>query len=131
MKKICVLFFLFAVLICFCSCGVSNDMDKDKIKNNAVVTEQSTAVYNYFKDRIPEFGFKNEPVEKYDDGLNYILSVECSQKEYKSCIKKLKKAGFNLQSVEADTYYSAVDEEGYFVEVAYVGEMLTLYIDFA
>lgn len=128
MKKVMsALMILIMFVCCFCSCADKNNSGKNE-QNYAAVTAKSTAVYNHFKDRIPELKFKNTPVEKYEDGLSYVLSVKCSEKEYKSCIKKLKKAGFDVSPVETDTYYNASDDTGYFVEVTYVGEMLTVYI---
>lgn len=127
-KKLSAVFFLLLILLSFCSCNSDREKEKGNLKNNISVTEKSTAVYNHFKDRIPEYNFDNDPVEKYEDGLSYSLSVKCSEREYKSYLKKLKKAGFEINPVEADTYYNAADDEGYFVEVTYSNEMLIVYI---
>lgn len=125
-KKISAAILLLAVLVCFASCNFDNENSKEE--NIVSAAAKTTAVHNHFKDRIPEYSFENEPVEKYEDGFSYILSVKCSQREYKNYLKKLKKTGFEQNPIEADTYYSASDEEGYFVEVTYVGEMLTVLI---
>lgn len=130
-KKISAVILSISVMICLCSCNFDGEKEKGNSENGILVTAKSTAVHNHFKDRIPEFGFENDPVEKYEDGFSYSLSVKCSQKEYKSYLKKLKKTGFEVDAVEADTYYSASDEDGYFVEVTYVGEMLSVYIQTA
>ncbi len=127
-KRISAAILSFLFLLCLCSCNLDNEKENDGLKNNATVTAKSTAVHNHFKDRVPEFDFNNKPVEKYEDGLSYSLSVKCSDREYSSYLKKLKKAGFEVNPIEADTYYSASDEKGYFVEVTYVNEMLTVYI---
>ncbi|MBQ2903977.1 MAG: hypothetical protein IJD78_01725 [Clostridia bacterium] len=130
MKKITAILLTSAAVLCFCSCGVRNDKPDDK-NISVSITAKSTAVHNHFKDRIPEFGFKNRTVEKYEDGIGYSLSVKCSKGEYKSYLKKLKKSGFEINPVEADTYYSAADDKGYYAEVTYVGEMLSVYIGVA
>lgn len=126
-KKISAIIAVVAAVACLSSCGFNNNAADNK-PGNVQVTAKSTAVYNHFKDRIPEFKFDNTPVEKYEDGIGYSLSVECSEKEYKSYLKKLKKTGFEINPVEADTYYNATDGKGYFVEVTYVNEMLSVYI---
>lgn len=123
-KKLYAAIAVFIAILCLCSCKV----DGKKIENNITVVAKSTAVFNRFKEKIPKLKFDNEPDEKYNDGFNYVLSVECSDKEYKNCLKKLKNSGFNVNPIEADTYYSASDSEGYFVEVTYVAGMLTLNI---
>lgn len=124
-KKISAVIVLLGMFVCAASCNFDNDKKKETVVSAVIRT---TAVYNHFKDRIPEYSFENKPVEKYEDGLSYVLSVKCSQKEYKSYLKKLKKNGFEQNPIEADTYYSASDEEGYFVEVTYIGEMLSVFI---
>lgn len=129
-KKLSAAVVMIAVFICFASCGFDSSRAENK-QDNVQATAKSTAVYNHFKDRIPEFKFDNTPIEKYEDGLGYSLSVKCSEKEYKNYLKKLKKTGFKTNSVEADTYYSASDEKGYFVEVTYINEMLSVYIGIA
>lgn len=123
-KKLFSVIVVFVTILCLCSCKLNGD----KTDSNIAVTAKSTAVFNRFKEKIPKLKFDNEPDEKYNDGFNYVLSVECSQKEFKNCLKKLKKTGFDVNPVEADTYYSASDSEGYFVEVTYVAGMLTLNI---
>lgn len=129
-KKLSAVIAVVAAVACLSSCGFNNNIAEKK-PGNAQVTAKSTAVYNHFKDRIPEFKFDNTPVEKYEDGFGYSLSVKCSEREYKNYLKKLKKTGFETNPVEADTYYSASDDKGYFVEVTYVGEMLSVYIGVA
>ncbi len=123
-KKIFAVIAVFIAILCLCSCKVGGE----RIENNITVAAKSTAVFNRFKEKIPKLKFDNEPDEKYNDGFSYVLSVECSQKEFKNCLKKLKKTGFDVNPIEADTYYSASDSEGYFVEVTYVAGMLTLNI---
>lgn len=127
-KRISAAILSFSLLLCLCSCNLGSEKENGGLKNNVSVTAKSTAVHNHFKDRVPGFDFKNKPVEKYEDGLSYSLSVKCSDREYSSYLKKLKKSGFEINPVEADSYYSASDEKGYYVEVTYVNEMLTIYV---
>lgn len=132
-KKLSAALFVLMFAFSLCSCGFKND-NKDNSKKpqvNVEITAKSTAIHNHFKDRIPEADFKNTPNEKYEDGYSYSLSVKCSAREYKNYLKKIKKAGFEVNPVEADTYYSARDGKGYFVEMTYVAEMLTVYIGMA
>ena len=82
-KKLSVITVLIAIVVCMGSCGFKNEKAENKT-NNIQVTAKSTAVHNHFKDRIPEFKFDNTPIEKYEDGIGYSLSVKCSKKEYKN-----------------------------------------------
>ena len=129
-KKLTVAVLAAAVVFSFCSCSFGNDKAEDK-NISISITAKSTAVHNHFKDRVPEVSFKNKVTEKYEDGLGYSLSVKCSKSEYRSYLKKLKKSGFEINPVEAETYYSASDGNGYYAEVTYVGEMLSVYIGVA
>ncbi len=129
-KKLTAAVLAFAVVLCLGSCGFKNGKSNDK-NISVSITAKSTAVHNHFKDRIPQYGFKNRVVEKYEDGIGYSLSVKCTKGEYKNYLKKLKKAGFEINQVEAETYYSASDDMGYYAEVTYTGEMLSVYIGVA
>ena len=121
-------FLIFVVLILsFCSCGIKND-NKIKSSQSYSFTQRVTVIENYFKERLPEFRFSQEPVERYRDGVSFTLSVTSSQKEFGKYVKKLKDSGFELNKVEADTYYSANTEDGFFAEVTYVGDMLTVFV---
>ncbi|MBQ2848007.1 MAG: hypothetical protein IJE74_07105 [Clostridia bacterium] len=125
-KKFLLFFISLFIILGISACGVENN---DKNTSNMIsFTSKETLIHNYFKDRIPDFNFKNEVVEKYDDGISYILTVKCDKNEFKKYLKKLKKAGFEENVVEAETYYSANDGDGYFIEATYVGEMLTVYV---
>ena len=128
LKKTLLIFVLLTFLFAVSACDSEYENSDKQGTNNYSYTARETKIYNYFKDRIPEFDFKNEPVEKYDEGISYVLTVRCSEKEYKKYIKKLKKSGFELNSYEAETYYSATDSDGYFAEVTYIEDMLTVYV---
>lgn len=123
-KKILASITLISMLFVFYSCGVSND--KKQTAQSYSFTQKATLIHNYFKEKIPEFKFKNEPVEKYRDGVSYTFSVTCTLKEFGKYIKKLEKAGFEQNIVEAQTYFSANTSDGYFAEATYVGDMLTV-----
>ena len=56
------------------------------------------------------------------------MNVTCTQKEFEKYTKKLKKEGFEQNLVEAQTYFSARTEDGFFVVATYVGDMLTVQI---
>lgn len=115
------------MLFVFYSCGLNND--KNQTAPSYSFTQKATLVHNYFKEKLPEHKFKNEPVEKYRDGVSYTLSVTCTLKEFGRYVKKLQKAGFDLNVVEAETYFSANTDDGYFVEATYVGDMFTVFVN--
>ncbi len=125
-KKLLVLISVATVLLSFCSCSLGND--KNQQIPSYSFTQKVTLIHNHFKEKLPEYNFKNEPVEKYRDGVSYTLSVTCSLKEFGKYIKKIQKAGFEENVVEAETYFSANTNDGYFVEVTYVGDMLTAFV---
>ncbi len=127
MKKIFIISAVLLMVFSFSACEIKNS-DKTQSKSEYSFTQKETAVYNYFKDKIPDFNFDNEPVERYRDGISYTLSVTCSQNEFKKYVKKLKNNGFVQNTVEAETYFSADTDDGYFVEVTYVGDMLTVFV---
>ncbi len=127
MKKIFALFSVILVLLGFSACEIKNGNESAK-KPEYSFTQKETAVHNYFKDKIPDFNFDNEPVERYRDGISYTLSVTCSQNEFKKYVKKLKNNGFEQNAVETETYYSADTDDGFFVEATYVGDMLTVFV---
>ncbi len=128
LKKISVLLVTVILISGFSACSIKNNKNTDPTMPAISLTAKETLVHNYFRDKIPEFDFDNTPIEKYKDGLSYVLTVECSEKEYKQYIKKLKKAGFEENVSEADSYYIATDAEGYLAEVSYVTGMLTVYV---
>lgn len=126
MKKNIVIFVLFALVFAFSSCGVKVENNKTNVLHS--FTQKQTYIYNNFKDKLPEFNFEKEPVERYRDGMNFTMSVTCSQKDFEKYTKKLKKEGFDQNLVEAQTYFSASSEDGFFVEATYVGDMLTVLV---
>ena len=77
MKRILAALLIFACIFCFFGCNIKNDNTPESKKTTAVTTtEQSTKIYNHFKDRLPEFEFKNEIEGIYDESLKYSFSVE-------------------------------------------------------
>ncbi len=123
-KKFISIIMLTVIALSFVSCGVNND--KKQTSPSYSFTQKATLIHNHFKEKLPEYRFKNEPVEKYRDGVSYTLSVTCTLKEFGKYIKKIQKAGFEKNVVEAETYFSANTADGYFAEATYVGDMLTV-----
>ncbi len=123
-KKISSVLLIMLISVSFISCGADNG-GKESAPSYSF-TQKSTLIHNYFKEKLPDYDFKNEPVEKYRDGVSYTLSVSCSLKEFQKYVKKLKKAGFEENITEAETYFSANTADGYFVEAMYVVDMLTV-----
>ncbi len=127
MQKRFIAICLAIMLITACSsCGIKNDADKSTAAYS--LTQKETYIHNSFKDRLPDFKFDNEPVERYRDGMSFIMNVTCTQKEFEKYTKKLKKEGFDQDLVEAQTYFSASTEDGFFVKVTYVEDMLTVLV---
>lgn len=125
-KKLIAILTVIPMLVAFYSCGVRND--KNQVVESYSFSQKATQIYNHFKEKLPEYKFKNEPVEKYRDGLSYTLSVSCTLKEFGKYVKKLEKSGFDVNAVKAQTYFTASTYDGYFVEATYVGDMLTVLV---
>ena len=119
------------ILLTACSCSIKKTENGGSV-NTAAPTVSTTAaqtkMHNDFKDRLPAFKFENEPSEKYDDGMRYILTVKCSQKEYAKYIREVKKNGFAQNAIEEEGYFCAYDEQGYYAEITYIGEMMTVFV---
>lgn len=124
-KKFMAVFTSFVIALAFSSCGVKIE---NKPSSSYSFTQKETFIHNSFKEKLPEFDFENEPVERYRDGMSFTMNVTCTLKEYEKYTKKLKKEGFDQNLVEAQTYFSANTQDGYFVEATYVGDMLTVFV---
>ena len=123
-KKICAALCAFLFLLGFSAC--SPDKGGEEFVETTTVKE--TRIYNHFKDAVPEFNFKNDPTEEYNEGISYVLRVEASEKEVEKYIKALQKAGFTESAVEAEKYYAARTAEGYHVELTNIDGILTVYV---
>ncbi len=124
-KKIIAAVCAFAALFCLSACNA----EKGKAENvtaTMMPTVRETRIHNNFKDVLPDFKFKNPVSEKYEESIRYVLSVRCSEREMKKYVDALKKAGFVNSATEASTFYSAKTDEGYFAEVTYVEEIMTV-----
>lgn len=126
LKKAVALCLVLASVFVVSSCRVENK--KDKISDTYSFTQRVTYIHNHFKDSLPEFKFENDPVERYEDGMSFVMNVVSSQKEFDKYKKKLVKEGFDQELVEAQTYFSAVNGNGLFVKATYVGDMLTVMV---
>ncbi len=126
-KKIIAAVCAVAALFCLSACNINRDNSKAEI-TTVLQTERVTRIHNNFKDVLPSFKFENPISEKYEESIRYVLSVRCSQKEFEKYVKALKKAGFVNSATEASTYYSAKTEDGYFAEVTYIQEILTVHV---
>lgn len=123
-----------ALLIAVCIFGLFGcnikikETPENKKTTAAITTGQSTKIYNHFKDRLPEFDFKNEPEEIYDESLRYSFSVTSSEREFKKYVNALEKAGFEINASSATGYYAASTEDSYFVEAALIDGILNISI---
>lgn len=129
MKKIIAALLIVVCVFSFFGCNIKNENKPENKKTTAVTTtEQSTKIYNHFKDRLPEFSFKNEIEGIYDESLKYSFSVASSEREFKKYVNALEKAGFVVNAASATGYYTASTEDSYFVEVALVDGILNVSI---
>lgn len=115
----------FVLLLGLSACN-SDKNGGESTANSTTVKE--TRIHNYFKDVLPEFDFKNDVSEEYNEGISYVLRAEASEKEVKKYIKELKKAGFDESAVESEKYYAARNADGYHIELTHIDEILTVYV---
>ncbi len=130
-KKLLSIVIAAVILLGMSACSIKKDDDTGFVQNTAVseITEKPTYYHNTFKDRIPEFNFKEDVEEKYVDGDSYYFVVKCSEKEFEKYTKDLKKHGFENNLVEATGYFYAKDGEGYYAELVYKNGSLTATVD--
>lgn len=130
MKKIVAVLLIAVCALSLFGCNIKNENTKPENKKTtaAITTEQLTKIYNHFKDRLPEFRFRNEPEGIYDESLKYSFSVESSDREFKKYVDALEKAGFDVNASSATGYYAASTEDSYFVEAALVNGILNVSI---
>lgn len=124
-KKITAGICVFALLFTLSACSLNKNGGGATAETTTV---KETRIHNYFKDALPEFDFKNEPSEEYNEGISYVLRVNASNKEVAKYIKKLKSAGFDQNVTEAENYYAAKNADGYSLELTYIDDILTLHI---
>lgn len=110
------------VIMSISACSVENGKE-----NSVASTEKETVIFNNFGYALPNFEFDNEISEDYEEGVKYSFNVKCSKKECAKYIEELKKAGFTERATETKNYYTAVSEDGYFVEMTYINGNLTVY----
>lgn len=115
----------FALLLALSACS-PDENDGELTANSTTVKE--TRIHNYFKDALPEFDFKNDPFEEYNEGISYVLRVNASEREVEKYLKELKKAGFEESAVEAENYYAARTADGYHIEITHIDGILTVYV---
>lgn len=129
MKKIIAALLIVACAFSLFGCNIKNENKPENKKTTAAATtEQSTKIYNHFKDRLPEFKFKNEIEGIYDESLKYSFSVASSEREFRKYVNALEKAGFDVNAASATGYYTASTEDSYFVEAALVNGILNVSI---
>lgn len=126
MRKLIAAVLTFAFIMGLSACSIDKKVVNEK--ENVSTTVKVTKIYNSFKDVLPDFDFDREPVEKYEEGVRYVISVISSKREFESYVKKIKKAGFEERAVEAEGYYCAYDSDGFYVEITLVNDMLTVNI---
>lgn len=129
MKKIFAVCLILAIALGVAGCNVQKNFPEENTVSIAVsTTEQITLIYNHFKDRLPEFDFKNEVKGAYRESLSYAFSVECSEREFKKYVAALEDYGFSKNAVSAEGYYTASTEDSYFVEAALINGVLNVNI---
>ena len=126
-NKIIAAAMLLAVTVSFSSC--KRDTDADFLSGiTEPSTQEITRIHNGFKDVLPSFGFDSKPVENYREGVDYSFSAKCSDGDFKKYIKAVKKAGFDVNAVEAEGYYAAHTADKYYVEITLVNGLITVYV---
>lgn len=115
----------FSAVITSCSIKKGENINGDT-DIRRTTTEQVTLIRNSFEKALPEFRFENDINPTYIDGLTYKFTVRCTQDECNDYVEKVKKAGFDVNSVEGTNYYSAQTEDYYSVEITYIGDILTV-----
>ncbi len=122
---------LFAVMLL--AAAGSCSFDKDRIEGNSkstsvTATESETRIHNNFKDLLPKFDFDSEPVESYREAISYSFTAECSKKGFEKYVDKVKEAGFNVKTVEANGYFMGYNSDNYFVEMTLIDGNITVFI---
>lgn len=125
-KKLLSFLFVFMLAAGLSSCKV--DKSNISVNKNGETTQRTTRIYNSFKDTLPDFRFSSKSVEKYEEGISYSFSAECSEKEFDKYINAVKKSGFDVKSAEGKGYYKAYNPEKYFVEIVLVDGMITVFV---
>lgn len=129
MKRIVALLLVVMCITCLFGCNIKQNNIPEKQKTTAITTtEQITKIYNHFKDRLPEFKFKNEIEGIYDESLKYSFSVESSEREFKKYVNALEKAGFEVNPSSGTGYYTAATQDSYHVEAALIENVLNVTI---
>lgn len=119
MKKLLSILLIVSVLFCFASCKKDKDTD-DNTKTPAVsYTKPVTKIYNDLADTLPDFSFKNELKETYDEGYSYSFTVKSTQKEFDSYVKAAKKSGYSVSEVTGKNYFFAMNADGFKLECMY------------
>ena len=106
----------------------SNSHNLGSDSSVSVTTETETRIPNNFKDVLPSFKFDSEISENYKEGLSYSFSAKCSKSKFRKYIEKVKNAGFVNKASEAEGYYAAYSENGYYTEITLVNGNITAYI---
>lgn len=126
MKKLFALILAVIIVMSLASCSIKTTSDSESVKP-AETTVKETRIRNSYKDVLPDFKFKNEISENYEESISYSFNVECSEKECEKYIKQLKKSGFVNGATETESYYCGVTDDGYFVEMVYVNGKITVF----
>ncbi|MBQ3045969.1 MAG: hypothetical protein IJD49_08465 [Clostridia bacterium] len=126
-KRVLAVLLLSSIALSITSCKIDKNIDFSG-DTTAQSTQKETRIHNSFKDVLPDFGFDSVPLENYREGVSYSFSAQCSEKDYEKYIDAVKKTGFNVNSTEANGYYSAYTEDDYFAEITLVDGMITVFV---
>lgn len=124
--------FLVVVILLFSFAACNQSEKNPDVSNNAVIPP-ATQISNEFAQQLPEFKFKENVIDSYDESLRYSFSVECSEREAKNYIKAVKDEGFvngypEQTPVSGNGYYKASNDEKYMIEIVYKNGILTVYV---
>lgn len=131
MKKYLSFVIISILLLSFASCSVK---DKSiKTDNNTGTqpvsyTKPVTKIYNDLADTLPDFDFKGELSETYDEGYSYSFSVKSSKTEFSEYVKALKSCGYSVNEVNGKDYFFAMNANGFKVECMYKNGNIVLLV---
>ncbi len=117
MKKLFSILIIASMLFCLASCDSKDN--KDNGTQAVSHTKPVTKIYNDLADTLPEFTFKNELDETYDEGYSYSFTVKSTQREFEKYIKSAKNSGYSINEVNGENYYFAMNENGFKLECMY------------
>lgn len=121
-KRLFSILIIVTTLFSLASCNVKDKTVKpdDNSKPQTVShTKPVTKIYNDLADTLPDFNFKSELQEYYDEGYSYSFTVKATQTEFNDYIKAVKNSGYSVSEVNGENYFFAMNANGFKLECMY------------